>query len=230
MRRPGRDDVMPAAAPRPIRVFVLDDHEIVRRGLRDLLESEPDIQVVGESGSAVQSIPLLTALRPDVAILDVRLLDGNGIEVCRSVRSIDGRIRSIILTTYDDDDALFAAIMAGASGFVLKQVRGTDLVGSIRRVAAGESLLDPAVAARVQERLRSSAKRVGNLGRLSDREYEVLRLVADGLTNRQIAERLYIAEKTVKNHVSSILGKLGLERRTQAAALAAKMAQRGIPR
>ena len=207
----------------PIRLFLLDDHEIVRRGLRDLFESEPDLVVVGESGSATQAVPMIRTLTPDVALLDARLLDGDGIEVCRSVRSTHPGVRAIILTSYDDDEALFAAIMAGASGYLLKQIRGPELVEAVRRVAAGQSLLDPAVTSNVLDRVRSRASRSGDLASLSDREHEILLLIAEGLTNRQIAARLFIAEKTAKNHVSNLLGKLGVERRTQAALLAARL-------
>ncbi|GAA1435172.1 response regulator transcription factor [Microlunatus lacustris] len=209
--------------PAPIRVFLLDDHEIVRRGLRDLFRSAADVEVVGESGSATRAVPMLRALQPDVALLDARLLDGDGIDVCRAVRSTNPRVRALILTSYDDEEALFAAIMAGASGYLLKQVDGAELVEAVRRVAAGQSLLDPAMTSAVLDRVRSRASRPGDLASLSDREYEILLLVAEGLTNRQIAQRLYIAEKTAKNHVSNLLGKLGLERRTQAAMLAARM-------
>ena len=214
---------MPTVGGGSIRVFLLDDHEVVRRGLRDLFESEPDLTVVGESGSAVQAVPLLGALRPDVAILDARLLDGNGVDVCRAVRSAHPTVRALILTSYDDEEALFGAILAGASGYLLKQVRGDELVDAVRRVAAGQSLLDPAVTHNVLDRVRSRAARAGALSCLSEREHEILLLVAEGLTNRQIAQRLFIAEKTAKNHVSNLLGKLGLERRTQAALLAARL-------
>jgi DNA-binding NarL/FixJ family response regulator len=196
---------------------------VVRRGLRDLLETEPDIEVVGESGSAPEAARRIPALRPDVAIFDARLPDGSGIDVCRAIRSKNPEIRAIILTSYDDDEALFAAIMAGASGYVLKQVRSSDLVDTVRRVAAGQSLLDPAVTARVLERLRSPEPEVDELASLTEREREILSLIAEGLTNRQIGQRLYLAEKTVKNYVSSLLAKLGLERRTQAAVLASKL-------
>lgn len=206
-----------------IRLFLLDDHEIVRRGLRDLFQSEVDVEVVGESGSAVRAVPMLRSLRPDVALLDARLSDGDGIEVCRAVRSTHPGVRALILTSYDDEEALFAAIMAGASGYLLKQVDGAELVEAVRRVAAGQSLLDPAVTSAVLDRVRSRGSRSGDLASLSDREHEILLLVAEGLTNRQIAQRLYIAEKTAKNHVSNLLRKLGLERRTQAAMLTARM-------
>ena len=208
---------------RPIRVFLLDDHEVVRRGLRELLEDEPDIEVVGEAESAATAVRRIPALRPDVAVLDARLGDGNGIDVCRDVRSLDDSIRAIILTSYDDDEALFAAIMAGASGYVLKQIHGTDLVDGIRRVAAGQSLLDPALTARVLQRLRDGSGPPDELAALTDQERKILTCIAEGLTNRQIGERLFLAEKTVKNYVSSLLAKLGLERRTQAAVLATRL-------
>ncbi len=207
-----------------IRIFLLDDHEIVRRGLRDLFEAEDDFVVVGESGSAVEAQSRIPALRPHVAVLDGRLPDGSGVEVCRSIRSVDPTIQALILTSYDDDEALFAAIMAGAAGYVLKQIGSTDLVDAVRRVAAGQSLLDPAVTRRVLERLRSGAgDEPDELAELTAQERKILELIAEGLTNRQIAERIFLAEKTVKNYVSSILMKLGLERRTQAAVLAAKL-------
>jgi len=207
----------------PIRVFLLDDHELVRRGIRDLLEQEPDVQVVGEADTAQDAKARIPALRPDVAILDARLPDGNGIDVCRDIRSVDPSIRALILTSYDDDEALFAAIMAGAAGYLLKQVRGTDLVNAVRLVAGGQSLLDPAVTQRVIERIRQGPQEPDELKSLTDQERRILELVAEGLTNRQIAERMYLAEKTVKNYVSSILAKLGFERRTQAAVFASKL-------
>ena len=207
----------------PIRVFLLDDHEVVRRGLHDLLESEGDIEVVGESGSVKEAVARIPALRPDVAVLDGRLPDGSGIDVCREVRSIDPSIKALILTSYDDDEALFAAILAGAAGYVLKQIGGNDLVDGVRRVAAGQSLLDPALTARVLERVRKGPEANEELAKLTDQERKILALIAEGLTNRQIGERLFLAEKTVKNYVSSILAKLGLERRTQAAVLASKL-------
>ena len=206
-----------------IRVFLLDDHEVVRRGLRDVLQREGDIEVVGESGSAVEAVHRIPALRPDVAVLDGRLPDGSGIDVCREVRSVDPSIQALILTSYEDDEALFAAIMAGAAGYVLKQIRGTDLVDGIRRVAAGQSLLDPAVTARVLERIRRGPQQPDELRELTEQERRILVLVAEGLTNREIAGRMFLAEKTVKNYVSSVLAKLGLERRTQAAVLASKL-------
>ena len=206
-----------------IRVFLLDDHEVVRRGLHDLLESEGDIEVVGESGSVKEAIARIPALRPDVAVLDGRLPDGSGIDVCREVRSIDPNIKALILTSYDDDEALFAAILAGAAGYVLKQITGSDLIDGVRRVAAGQSLLDPTLTARVLERVRKGPEVNEELAALTEQERKILALIAEGLTNRQIGERLFLAEKTVKNYVSSILAKLGLERRTQAAVLAAKL-------
>ena len=206
-----------------IRVFLLDDHEVVRRGLRDLLEDEDDIEVVGESGQALEAIARIPALRPDVAVLDARLPDGSGIDVCRQVRSVDPSIKALILTSYDDDEALFAAILAGASGYVLKQIQGNDLVDGVRRVAAGQSLIDPSLTEKVLERLRNGPGEPAELSTLTDQERKILALIAEGLTNRQIGERMFLAEKTVKNYVSSILSKLGLERRTQAAVLASKL-------
>jgi two-component system response regulator DevR len=205
-----------------IRVFLLDDHEVVRRGLKELLESDGDIEVVGESGSAAEATRRIPALRPDVAVLDARLPDGSGIDVCRDVRSREPNTAALILTSYDDDEALFAAIMAGAAGYVLKQIRGTDLVDAVRRVAAGQSLLDPAVTQQVLDRLRRGPEENSALAPLTDQERRILELIGEGMTNRQIAEAMFLAEKTVKNYVSSLLAKLGLERRTQAAVFAAK--------
>jgi DNA-binding NarL/FixJ family response regulator len=204
-------------------VFLLDDHEVVRRGIADLLAQEPDIEVVGESGSAVEATHRIPALRPDVAILDGRLPDGSGIDVCRDVRAVDSSIKALILTSYEDEEALFGAIMAGAAGYVLKQVRGTDLVDGVRRVAAGQSLLDPAVTTRVLERIRSGADQPDEFKQLTDQERRILEYIAEGLTNHEIAQRMFLADKTVKNYVSSVLAKLGLERRTQAAVLATKL-------
>ncbi|WP_122818861.1 response regulator [Nocardioides pantholopis] len=209
----------------PIRVYLLDDHEVVRRGIKDLLESEGDIEVVGESGLAAEATARIPALRPDVAILDGRLPDGSGIDVCRDVRSVDPSIAALILTSYDDDEALFAAIMAGAAGYLLKQVRGNDLIETVRRVAEGQSMLDPAVTAQVLERLRNGPPKDATLERLTGQEQKILDLIAQGLTNRQIAEQMFLAEKTVKNYVSSLLAKLGLESRTQAAIYANKRRQ-----
>jgi two-component system, NarL family, response regulator DevR len=206
-----------------IRVYLLDDHEVVRHGLRDLLEREGDIEIIGESGSAVDAQHRIPALRPDVAVLDARLPDGSGIDVCREIRSVDPTIHALILTSFEDDEALFSAIMAGAAGYVLKQIRGTDLVDAVRRVAAGQSLLDPAVTQRVLERIRRGPEQPDELRALTDQERRILALVAEGLTNREIAQRMFLSEKTVKNYVSSLLAKLGMERRTQAAVLASKL-------
>ncbi len=207
-----------------IRVFLLDDHEVVRTGLKQLLESSGDIEVVGEAGSATSALARIPALKPDVAVLDARLPDGSGIDVCREVRSSNPDTKAIILTSYDDDEALFAAIMAGAAGYVLKQVTGQDLIAAVKHVAAGGSLLDPSVTAKVMERLRDGAPGEPNeLKDLTAQERRILELVAEGLTNRQIGERLFLAEKTVKNYMSNVLSKLGLERRTQAAVFASKL-------
>jgi two-component system, NarL family, response regulator DevR len=206
----------------PIRVFLLDDHEIVRRGIRELLEGEPDILVVGESGLAEEAARRIPALRPDVAILDARLPDGSGIDVCREIRSRDPQIKALILTSYDDDEALFAAIMAGAAGYTLKQVRGNDLVDTVRRVAAGQSTLDPSVTSTVLDRVRNGPPVDKELERLTAQEQRILDLIGEGLTNRQIGEHMFLAEKTVKNYVSSMLAKLGLTSRTQAAIFSTK--------
>ena len=204
-------------------MYLLDDHEIVRRGLRGLLEAEADIEVVGESGSARAALRGVLSLRPDVAILDVRLPDGSGIEVCRELRTTAPEVHTLILTSYDDDEALFAAIMAGASGYLLKVIAGSDVVSAVRRVWAGQSLIDPALTSRVLERVRRGPAEVPALATLSEQEHKVLTLIAEGKTNRQIATAMFLSEKTVKNYVSSILTKLGLESRTQAAVLATKL-------
>ena len=209
-----------------MRVFLLDDHEIVRQGLRGLLEVEDDLTVIGEAGTAEEALVRIPATQPDVAVLDVRLPDGDGVEVCREVRSRFPDVQCLMLTSFADDEALFSAIMAGAAGYVLKQIRGTDLVDAIRRVAAGESLLDPAVTSRVLERLRAEPKEDEGLAQLSEQERRILDLIAEGCTNRQISETIFLAEKTVKNYVSSLLAKLGMERRTEAAAYAARLAER----
>jgi len=200
-----------------VRVFLLDDHEIVRRGIADLLHSEPGIIVVGEAGTAAEALRIIPATQPHVAVLDARLPDGSGIDVCRDIRSSAPEIRCLILTSYDDDDAIFAAVMAGAAGYLLKEIRGSYLVDAIRQVAAGKSLLDPAVTERLLTRLREGAPQDQRLASLTDREREVLGLITEGLTNREIGERLFLAEKTVKNYVSGLLAKLGMQRRTQAA-------------
>lgn len=210
-----------------IRVYLLDDHEIVRQGIRTFLEAAGDIEVVGESGSAVDASNRIPALRPHVAILDARLPDGSGIEVCRTVRSVDPTINALILTSYDDDEALFSAIMAGASGYVLKEIKSSDLLSAIRVVAAGQSLIDPSLTARVLERVRNPTTKAPELAELTDQEMTLLEFIAEGLTNKQIGERMFLAEKTVKNYVSSVLSKLGVERRTQAAVLAARLLDKG---
>jgi DNA-binding NarL/FixJ family response regulator len=206
-----------------IKVFLLDDHEIVRRGVRDMLEAEPDITVIGEAGTAESALARIPALRPDVAVLDVRLPDGNGVTVCREIRSRMPEIACLMLTSFGDDEALFDAIMAGAAGYVLKQIRGTDLVGAVRTVASGESMLDPEAASRVMARMRDQASRKDPLAGLTPQERKILELIGEGLTNRQIGERMYLAEKTVKNYVSALFAKLGMERRTQAAAYASRI-------
>ena len=213
--------------PPRITVFLLDDHEIVRRGIRDLLEAEGDIEVVGEASTAEQAVGRVHALDPDVAVLDVRLEDGNGIEACRDIRSLHPRTACLILTSFADDEALFQAILAGAAGYLLKQIRTNDLVDAVRRVAAGQNLLDPAVTARVLERLRSGNPQDELLARLTEQERKVLVLLAEGLTNRQIGEKLHLAEKTVKNYVTSVLSKLGMTRRTEAAVYAVRHLDQG---
>ncbi|MEX2328252.1 MAG: response regulator transcription factor [Nitriliruptoraceae bacterium] len=200
-----------------IRVFLVDDHEVVRRGLADLIEGADDLEVVGEAGTAGMALAGIAKERPDVAVLDVRLPDGNGVEVCRDVRAHDPDVACLMLTSFGEDEALFDSIMAGASGYLLKDVRGSDLLDAIRRVARGESLLDPAVTGKVLERLRKGDEQDPRLASLSDQERRILELIAEGLTNRHIAERMHLAEKTVKNYVSNLLAKLGMQRRTEAA-------------
>jgi DNA-binding NarL/FixJ family response regulator len=212
-----------------IRVFLLDDHEVVRRGVRELLEAQEDFEVVGEAATAEEGLSRIPPTQPDVAIVDMRLPDGNGVEVCRDVRSRDSRIQCLILTSFADDEALFDAIMAGAAGYLLKQIKGTDLVDAIRRVASGQSLLDPEITARVLERLRKGPEEDERLARLTEQERKILDLIAEGLTNRQIAERIFLAEKTVKNYVSNLLAKLGMERRTEAAVFAARLQDKKKP-
>nr|WP_221420480.1 response regulator transcription factor [Conyzicola lurida] len=206
----------------PVRLFLLDDHEIVRRGLIDLLSGEPDFAVVGESGVATGAAAAIVASGATVAILDGRLPDGSGIDVCRDVKSADPGIRCLILTSFDDDEAVLAAVLAGADGYLLKEVRATSLVDAIRSVAAGAKLLDPAVTERVLDRVRSPGTHDSPLGLLTPRETEILALIAEGMSNREIAGALFLAEKTVKNNVSGILSKLGMQRRTQAAVLGAE--------
>lgn len=208
-----------------IRVFLLDDHEVVRRGVRELLESADDIEVVGEAGTATQAMQRVPAVLPDVAVLDVRLPDGTGIEVCRDLRSLLPDLRCLMLTSFNDDEALFDAVIAGAAGYVLKEVGGSDLIESVRRVGAGHSLLDPVVTARVLERIRNPPKDALTES-LTPQESTILGHLADGLTNREIAEQMFLAEKTVKNYVSNLLAKLGMKHRTQAAVYAARLAER----
>lgn len=221
-----REETGPGNSPgpqTPIRVFILDDHELVRQGLKDLLEGEGFL-VVGESGLAAEATRRIPALHPDIAILDGRLPDGTGIEVCRDVRSLDPRLRCLILTSYDDEQALRGAVLAGASGYILKQIRSDDLLDGIRRAAAGESLFEPGVEKRIMAGL-PNAPTDPRLRALSAQEKKVLALIGQGLTNRQIGDDLFLAEKTVKNYVSSILAKLGFERRTQAAVYVTRKAQ-----
>jgi len=206
----------------PIKVFLLDDHEVVRRGVAALLDAETDIEVIGEAGTADQAIARVPALRPDVAVLDVRLPDGDGITVCRELRSRMPELACLMLTSFADEEALFDAVMAGASGYVLKQIHGSDLVGAVRTVAAGQSLLDPRSTAQILRRLRERPRK-DPLAALTEQERKILDLIGDGLTNRQIGERLFLAEKTVKNYVSSIFTKLDLHRRTQAATLITRL-------
>ena len=210
-------------APSTIRVFLMDDHEIVRRGLADLISLERDMEVVGEAGSTRDAITRIPIAKPDVAVLDVRLPDGSGVEVCRDIRSELPGVHCLMLTSYADDEALFDAIMAGASGYVLKEIRGNDLIDAIRQVAAGKSLLDPLATQKVLDRLRNGGRHDDRLDVLSDQERRILDLIGEGMTNRQIGEQMHLAEKTVKNYVSSLLAKLGMERRTQAAAFVARM-------
>lgn len=206
-----------------VRVFLLDDHEIVRQGVRSLLEAQPDFSVVGEASTAAEARARIPALAPDVAVLDVRLPDGDGVTVCRDIRAQVPEVRCLMLTSFADDEALFDAIMAGASGYVLKQLKGADIVDAVRRVAAGESLLDSDATARVLDRLRHPPEEDQRLASLTPQERRILDLITDGLTNRQIAGEMFLAEKTVKNYVSNLLAKLGMERRTQAAAFGARL-------
>lgn len=206
-----------------VNVFVVDDHELVRRGLIDLISTEEDLDVIGQAGSVSEALERIAKVTPDVAILDVRLPDGNGIELCREIRSLYPGTHVLMLTSFSDDEALLGALLGGASGFVIKDIKNLDLLDAIRRVARGESLLDSAIAAKVRNRLRDASKPAGGLDDLTDQERKVLEHIGQGLTNRQIANSMFLAEKTVKNYVSSLLAKLGLERRTQAAALAVRL-------
>lgn len=218
-------------AAETIRVFLLDDHEVVRRGVAALLSAEDDIEIVGEAGTAEHALARIPAARPDVAVLDVRLPDGDGVSVCRELRSQMPGLACLMLTSFDDEDALFEAVMAGAAGYVLKQIHGSDLVGAVRTVATGQSLLDPRSTARMLQRLRDRQDKQDPLKSLTEQERHIFDLIGEGLTNRQIGERLFLAEKTVKNYISNIFAKLGMSRRTQAAALAARLkADRKAPR
>ncbi|TDC68694.1 response regulator transcription factor [Actinomadura sp. GC306] len=212
-----------AGGTKPIRVFLLDDHEVVRRGVAALLSAEDDIEIAGEAGTAEQALARIPAARPDVAVLDVRLPDGDGVSVCRELRSQMPGLACLMLTSYDDEDALFEAVMAGAAGYVLKQIHGSDLVGAVRTVATGQSLLDPRSTARMLQRLRERQEKKDPLKGLTEQERHILELIGEGLTNRQIGERMFLAEKTVKNYISNLFAKLGMSRRTQAAALAAQL-------
>ena len=207
----------------PIAVFLLDDHEIVRLGVRDLLETDPGIVVVGEAGTAASALARIPALRPDVAVLDVRLPDGDGVTVCREIRSRMPEVACLMLTSFTDEEALLDAVMAGAAGYMLKQIRGTDLIGAVRTLAAGESMLDPSAAGKLMARLRGDHPKDDPLAGLTGQERRILELIGEGLTNRQIGEQVFLAEKTVKNYVSGLYAKLGMERRAQAAALAARV-------
>jgi DNA-binding NarL/FixJ family response regulator len=212
------------ATTEPITVFLLDDHEIVRRGVKDMLEAEGDIKVIGEAGTASSALARIPALRPQVAVLDVRLPDGDGVTVCREIRSRMPEVACLMLTSFGDEDALLDAIMAGAAGYVLKQIRGSDLVGAVRTVATGQSMLDSRAASQLMARLRGqSAAKHDPLAGLTPQERRILELIGEGLTNRQIGERMFLAEKTVKNYISGLFAKLGMERRTQAAALAVRV-------
>ncbi|MFI0411726.1 response regulator [Actinomadura sp. 3N508] len=206
-----------------IRVFLMDDHEVVRRGVAALLSAEDDIEIVGEAGTAAEALARIPAARPHVAVLDVRLPDGDGVTVCRDIRSQMPELACLMLTSFDDENALFDAVMAGAAGYVLKQIHGSDLVGAVRTVATGQSLLDPRSTARMLERIRTRQEKKDPLQGLTEQERHILELIGEGLTNRQIGERLFLAEKTVKNYISNIFAKLGMSRRTQAAALAAQL-------
>ncbi|MBW1599057.1 response regulator transcription factor [Streptomyces sp. JJ38] len=222
-------DGQPPALHTPIRVFLLDDHEVVRRGVHDMLDDEPDITVVGEAATVEQALVRVPALRPHVAVLDVRLPDGDGVTVCRELRSRMPELACLMLTSFDDEEALLDSVMAGAAGYVLKQIHGSDLVSAVRTIARGQSMLDPSAAARLMARLRQNQQpdpEPETLPGLTDREREILDLIGEGLTNRQIGQRLYLAEKTVKNHISRLLAKLGVERRVQAAVIATQARDR----
>lgn len=209
-----------------LRIFLVDDHEVVRRGVRELLDAEHDFEVVGEAGNVDEAIRRVPALAPDVAVLDVRLPDGNGVELCRDLLAMQPTLACLMLTSFDDDEALFDAIIAGAAGYILKQVRGHDIVDAVRQVGAGRSLLDPRLTAKVLERVRRGPEEDPRLASLSPQERRILEYLAEGKTNRQIAAEMFLAEKTVKNYVSNLLAKLGMHRRTEAAVYAARQAER----
>lgn len=212
-----------------VRVFLLDDHEVVRRGLRQLLESDDDLEVVGEAATAEEAVGRIPATSPHVAVLDVQLPDGSGVEVCREVRSKNPELAVLILTSFDDDQALFDSIMAGAAGYVLKQIKGNELIDAIKAVADGKSLLDPDVTQLVLDRLRQGESEDALVAQLTPQERNIFDLIGEGLTNKQIGERMYLAEKTVKNYVSNVLAKLGMQRRTEVAAYAARLDERKHP-
>jgi DNA-binding NarL/FixJ family response regulator len=209
-----------------VNVFLVDDHEVVRRGVADLLELEDDLTVIGQASSVAEALARIPALRPDIAVLDMRLPDGNGIELCRDLRSKLPELNCLMLTSYTDEQAMMDAILAGAGGYVIKDIKGMDLVSAVRTVGSGRSLLDTRAAEALMKRLRTSVAKQGPLSGLSERERTLLDLIGEGLTNRQIAERMFLAEKTVKNYVSRLLAKLGMERRTQAAVLATELRDR----
>jgi DNA-binding NarL/FixJ family response regulator len=209
-----------------LTVFLVDDHEVVRRGVGDLLDEEADLTVVGQAGSVAEAMARIPALKPDVAVLDMRLPDGNGVELCRELRSRMPELNCLILTSYTDEQAMMDAIMAGAGGYVIKDIKGMELVSAVRTVGAGQSLLDTRAAAALMARIRSDAEQPGPLASLTEQERTVLDLIGKGLTNRQIGEQMFLAEKTVKNYVSSVLAKLGMQRRTQVAVLATEIRDR----
>lgn len=213
-----------------IRVFLVDDHEIVRRGVRAMLEAEGDIEIIGEAGTAQEALPAILDLAPDVCVLDAQLPDGSGIEICRQMRAANSEIRGLILTSFDDEDAITEAILAGAAGYVLKQIESNSLISGIRLVASGHTLIDPVIAARVVQQVQFHRRAFDVLAELTPQQSKILFLIAEGLTNRQIAERLFLAEKTVKNHVTGLLARLGVQHRTQAAVLAHKLRDGSAPR
>ncbi|GAB3862261.1 response regulator transcription factor [Nocardioides maradonensis] len=213
----------------PVRVYLVDEHEIVRRGITSLFETADDLVVVGQSGSYARALPEILELRPDVVILDSQLSDGSGIELCREMRAVDQDIKGLVLTAQDDPDAISAAILAGASGYVLKRIEGASLVSGVRLVAGGHSLIDPTVAARVLEQMELQKRSLDVICELTPQQRRIFFLIAEGLTNRQIAEKMFLAEKTVKNHVTGLLARLGLEHRTQAALLAVRLRESQTP-